>query len=159
MSFSDKVKELLKPYQGIILNESGLDQETTTTIALGGKPVPTYERKSLLFFTTSPHLFLAAEVEGVFKHILVPYQKLDPEQIIKDVTAFAKSLHLPKFVQLDYVTTECKKLYEIIGNEFVEYKVEENIMETDFGTIRSRSNTSPFTMLENEVVVKGIFND
>lgn len=142
MSFSDKVKELLKPYEGIILNESGLDQESTTAIVLGGKPVQAYERKSLLFFTSSPHLFLAAEVEGVFKHILVPYQELDPVQIIKDLTDFAKSLHLPDFVQLDYATTECKKLYEIIGEEFVVYKVEENIIETDFGPIRSRSNIS-----------------
>lgn len=154
-NFNAKVNQILEPYHLNTLNPSGKDPNITLSFQLNG---PVYESKSLLFFTNSPHLFLAFQKDEMFTYQIFPYKNLLPETIIRDVCEFAKTLNLDQPSKLDYAIKECKKLYKIIDNEFVATERTQDILDVDGFAVPVITLDSPFLILEDELKIEGIFN-
>ncbi|MBS4195769.1 hypothetical protein [Lederbergia citri] len=160
MTLTEYVNLVLKPFSKNILNESAKDYSNDFFVFTG---TSVYSYKTLLFYTTDPHLLLAYEKDEEFKHVIIPYEQLDANRIIKDVCEFAKTLPMEKDDQLDYCFSTCRKILYIIDREFIQIYEDHHFAvkgkKGEIGRIvKSYSSTSPFLILEWEEEIERIFN-
>lgn len=157
-NFTEKVLEILQPYRYNMLNESASEaaiKEFSLCSIVNG---PTYHKKSFLFFTTLPHLFLAVESNGEFKYQVTSYQKFEPTPLVADICRFAKTLDFDETNQLDFVIYECKSLFNQIINEFVQDEIKHDVISSGDMSLTVRKTNTPFLLLEDEWDIETIFN-
>ena len=154
MHFDEHLERVLSPYKGNILNKTGLDEKVKVTFLPSGSSLYS---KVLMFFTTSPHLFLAAQVDDDFRHMIRPYTRLVPEIIVGDVCAFAKNLPMDEEWQLQFAIGACKELYTIISEDFIPIEWEEQPMNLGGKTVMVKKSDSPFNLLDDDVAIEEFF--
>lgn len=159
-TFVEKVEKILEPYRESILNPEGLILRRNRTIEFKQELLCNYESLTNLFFTHSPHLLLAAEVNEKFHYFIKPYTKLAPTNLIQDVVVFAKKLELSESLQFRYTKLQCKKLLDLIQSDFevLEKEVIHEEAHFDLETIQVTEIDSEFLLLDDPDYIKRIFN-